>query len=420
MKIMWIVNSLLGPLSEKLIGQAANGVWMDAMLEKYKNSSEHNLTVATTYWVKEKVSIEEAGIVYCALPDTPPILYNENKNSNIAVWKQLVDEVKPDIIQVWGTEFTHGLCALRIAKDIPSVIYMQGYLESIARHYFAGITEKELNRSVTIRDIIKRDTIKRQRNKYIQSAVKEKEMFMLAQNIICENNWCENGVKMKVPGIDVYKCPLSIGSVFSKYNWDIDTAGKHSIICNASGYSIKGLHMLLRAVALLKNKYPDIKVYVPGSKVVSDGSIKGFLRKRGYSNYLEKLIDKLEVKDNIVWLGNLSQEELAEQYTKHRVFVLCSSIENHSSSLKEAMIVGTPSIASQVGGVPEYVTHAENGLLFRFEEYDILASYIDRLFVDDELCKNLSVNGKKSMSNLHSEQDIYIRIHEIYRQIIKE
>ena len=60
-------------------------------------------------------------------------------------------------------------------------------------------------------------------------------------------------------------------------------------------------------------------------------------------------------------------------YPKTRVFVLSSSIENHASSLKEAMMVGTPSIATFVGGVPEYVRHGENGFLYRFEEYEIMA-----------------------------------------------
>lgn len=417
MKILWIVNTLLGPLGERLVGERNNGVWMDAMLEKYKGNNDHTLTIATTYWVKEIVSLEESGIRYCALPDTPPILYNENKQSNISAWKKFIEDVNPDIIQVWGTEFTHGLCALRTAKNIPSVIYMQGYLTSIARHYFAGITEEELRRTITFRDIVKRDTINKQRKKYEKSAVKEQEMFRLAHNIICENDWCENSIRAQASDVNVYRCPLSVSNVFSQYKWNIDEASKHSVICNASGYSIKGLHMLLRACALLKEKYPDIKVCVPGDKVVSDGSIKSFITKRGYSKYIEKLIRKLDVEKNIVWLGRLSQKELAQQYTKHRAFVMCSSIENHSSSLKEAMIVGVPSIASSVGGVPEYVINGHNGFLYRFEEYDILASYIDKLFIDDDLCRTISVNASQAMNELHSEQDIYMRINEIYTDI---
>ena len=418
MKILWIVNPSLGPLGERLYGKRNNGVWMDALMESFAEHNEHKLIIATTAAVNETLCIKENGITFYALPDQPPILYNENKTANIESWEKLLDDEKPDLIQVWGTEFTHGLCALRIAKNTPSIIYMQGYLGSIARHYLAGMTHEELRKSVTFRDRIKRDSIIQQQKKYYASTAKEKEMFELSGNVICENDWCENSIHAIIPEINIYRCPLSINQVFAQKSWDTRNAEPYSIICNASGYPIKGLHMLLRAVALLKKRYPDIKLYVPGAKVTSDGSIKWLLRKRGYTKYIEKLIKELGIEDNIIWLGALPQEKLAEQYTKAKVFVMCSAIENHSSSLKEAMMVGTPSVASIVGGVPEYVTHGENGFLYRFEEYDILATYISRLFEDDALANRISANAQKNIRDLHGEKDIYGIMNGIMNKIV--
>ena len=420
MKILWIVNTPLGPLGERLYGQRNNGVWMDALMTSFAEHNEHQLVIATTAVISEPIREEENGITFYALPDQPPILYNENKESNTRAWKKLLDDERPYLIQVWGTEFTHGLCALRLAKDISSVVYMQGYLGSIARHYLAGMTHDELKQSVTFRDIIKHDSIVQQQKKYAASTRKEKEMFELSGNVICENDWCENSIRAIVPDVNIYRCPLSINQVFTQYSWDINKAEPHSIICNASGYPLKGLHMLLRAVALLKNKYPDVKLSIPGEKVISDGSIQWLLRKRGYTKYIEKLIKELNIQENIIWLGALPQDKLAEQYAKARVFVLCSAIENHSSSLKEAMMVGTPSVASSVGGVPEYVTHGENALLYRFEEYDILAMHIAKLFDDCVLSKRLSLNAKASASKLHSEADIYQTTNRIYREILSK
>ena len=418
MKILWIVNTPLGPLGERLYGKRNNGVWMDALMASFAEHNEHQLVITTTAAVSDTIRLEENGIAFYALPDQPPILYSENKPGNINAWQRLIDEENPDLIQVWGTEFTHGLCALRLAKDIPSVIYMQGYLGSIARHYLAGMTHDELKKSVTFRDIIKRDSIVQQQKKYYASTAKEKEMFELSGNVICENDWCENSIRAVVPNINIYRCPLSINQVFTQRSWDISKAEPHSIICNASGYPLKGLHMLLRAAALLKNRYPDIKLYVPGAKVTSDGTLKWMLRKRGYTKYIEKLIKELGIEENIVWLGALPQDKLAEWYSKVRAFVMCSAIENHSSSLKEAMMVGTPSVASIVGGVPEYVTHGDNGFLYRFEEYDILASYVSKLFEDDEMALKISANARKSAADLHSEKDIYETTIKIYDSIL--
>lgn len=420
MKILWITNTPLGVLGKHINGKEPNGLWMSALLNDFIQEEEHQVIVATSIATSKTLRFEEDGIVYYGLPDQVPLLYDENRKENSQAWKEMIDKEQPDLIQIWGTEFTHGLCALRVAGNIPSVIYMQGYLQSIARHYLAGMTHKELKTSVTFRDIIKNDSIIQQQKKYIASVKKEKEMLALSGAIICENDWCEDSIKAVLPDIKVYRCPLSVNHVFSEKKWDVNRAEPHSIICTASGYPLKGLHMMLKATALLKKEYPDVKLYVPGPKMISDGSIQWMLRKRGYTKYIEQLIKKLGIEDNIIWLGMLSQEKLAEQYARTRVFVLSSSIENHASSLKEAMMVGTPSIATFVGGVPEYMRHGENGFLYRFEEYEIMAGYVKTLFDSDSIAIKVSRNGRTDMRRLHTTNSIYETVNNIYLSVIEE
>ncbi len=421
MKILWITNTPIGLLGEKLYGKPSGGVWMSALLSDFEKAHEHQIVVATTASVSEAVKVtNEAGTVFYALPDSVPLVYNENKSGNIAAWKKLLSDEQPDLIQVWGTEFTHGLCALRVAGDIPSVIYMQGVLEAIARYYTAGIPNKELKKTVTFRDILKQDSVLRQQRKYYKRAEKEAEMLRLSGNFISENEWCNAHIKTIAPDAAPHECPLSINHVFAEYSWNLEAAERHSIMCTAPGYPLKGLHITLRALAILKKKYPDVKLYVPGEKQISDGSIQWLVRKRGYTKYIEKLIAELGVADNIVWLGALPQEKLAAQLSKCHVFALCSALENHSSSLKEAMMVGMPCVASNVGGIPEYVTHGENGLIYRFEEYEMLAYYISRIFDDNLLAQTLSEGAKRSARKLHDGADIYNKIIQIYQNILKK
>ena len=420
MKILWIVNTPIDKLGEALYGQKGNGLWMAALLNDFKNNEKYQLSVVTTAAIPNIIKIQDSGIDYYALPSQVPILYDENKPNNIKAWRELLNKVKPDLIQIWGTEFTHGLAALREAGNIPSAIYMQGLLASIGRHYTAGISYQELKTTVTLRDRLKHDSILQQQQKYLRNAAKEKEMFCLSGRIICENEWCNMSVHAISPEVKCYYCPLSVNRVFTLKQWNIEKAEKHSIICTASGYPLKGLHMILRAVAKLKEKYPDIKLYVPGPKMVSDGSFQWKIRKRGYTKYIEQLIEKLGIEDQIEWMGQMTQDQLAEQYARTRVFVLSSSIENHSSSLKEAMMVGIPSIAAAVGGVPEYVRHGENAFLYRFEEYDVMAGYIEMLFENNELSEKLSVNGRHDMMSLHKSNDIYKIITGIYDEISAE
>lgn len=417
MKILWIVNILMGPLSEKLTGKRNGGLWMDALLSGFKNKSDVEIVIATAYKTKNTICAEEDGVKYYALPDNYVIYYNENKKKNLKAWKELIERENPDVIHIFGTEFTHGLCALKVKGDIPAVIHLQGIMESIARFYQAGIPYKELKKTLTFRDIIRRDGILAQQKKFYKAAEKEKESIKLACNVISENEWANAYVKSFYPNVKIYTRAESLNPIFKTVQWDMEKAERKSIMCTASGYTIKGLHIMLRALALLKIKYSDVKLYVPGTPQVSGKGIKERLRRSGYVKYIDNLIGKLNVRDNIVWLNNISQKELAEYYKRVNVFVLCSAIENHSNSLKEALTVGTPCVASAVGGITSYATDGENALLYRFEEYEVLADKISLIFDNDDLAKSLSENARNSLQKLHDEKDIADKTLKIYKDL---
>ncbi len=419
MKILWITNTVIGAMHAKLYGSPSSGLWMDALLGKFVEEGEHVLSVATTGRTKDTVICEEYGVTYYLLPGGWPSEY-KCKGVNQKSWEAVLKKEKPDIIQVWGTEFRHGLAALSIAAETPSVIYMQGLLTTIARYYEAGIESFIFYKTTTLRDFLKRDSMAQQKRRYAKNAVYEKELLLLSGNAICENDWCDAHVAEIAPRISLYRCPLSINPVFAHYEWSLDAIERYSIICNASGYPIKGLHIVIRAFAIVLKRYPAAKLYIPGDFQLSSDSVECKLRKRGYTKYIENLIKKLDLTNNIIWLGRIDQNSLAETIAKRHVFILGSAIENHSSSLKEAMIIGIPSIAAAVGGIPEYVTHEEDGLLYRFEEYELLALYICRVFSDDFFAMKLSKNGKKKMQRLHNTNEVYGKMLNIYQSIIDE
>ena len=420
MKIMWITNTVIGGMYKKMTGKESNGLWMDALLHDFIKSEEHQLVVVTTGRNKKALFLEEGMVKYYILPGGYPIEYKHIKKSCKSDWKELMEKEKPDIIQVWGSEFKHGLAALQASKDIPSVVYIQGILEAIARYYEAGIDHKELIKSITFRDIVKNDSILAQKNKYYQRAKYEKEMLEISGNIISENLWCNVHCKAIVPSIETHYCPLSINEIFQKYCWSFDAMEPYSIMCNASGYPLKGLHIIMKAVELVKRKYPNVKLYVPGDSMVRDGSLQWEIRKTGYTNYTEKLITKLDISDNIKFMGSLTADEMAYNMSKVNVFVVGSALENHSSTLKEAMMVGAPCISSIVGGIPEYAVHGKNALLYRFEEYELLAEYICQVFESKELAIKISSNAKDSIIRSHVNNHIDKIIVKIYEEILED
>ena len=105
-------------------------------------------------------------------------------------------------------------------------------------------------------------------------------------------------------------------------------------------------------------------------------------------------------------------------YLKAHVFVCPSSIENSPNSLGEAQILGVPSIGSYVGGSPDMIAHNESGLLYRFEEYEMLAYHIMDIFNNDEKAKHLSKNSSIEASKRHDKKVNSERLIAIYKTIL--
>ena len=168
MNVLWICNIPFGKL-RNLAGLTegnTSGSWLSAALSDFVDDSSFNLIVVTVGRVRKMKVLIEKNITYCLLPGGYPSEYNYKKESNKKIWMNIKNKYNPDIIHVWGTEFTHGYVALKSMPEIPSVIYIQGLLESICRYYLAGMTKKELLKSITFRDIIKFDWITRKQKEF--------------------------------------------------------------------------------------------------------------------------------------------------------------------------------------------------------------------------------------------------------------
>ena len=176
--------------------------------------------------------------------------------------------------------------------------------------------------------------------------------------------------------------------------------------------------MLLKALAIVKKQYPDVELNVPGSKLRKLTGLKSFFKQTGYEKFIRQQIRELNLGNVVHYTGRLTAKGMAALMAQSNVFVMCSAIENHSSTLKEAMTMGVPCVASYVGGVPEYAVNEENCLLYRFEDYEVLAQNIIRLFESQDLCKKLSDNAWKCMKESRGKNDFYEISKNIYADIL--
>ncbi len=403
MKILWITNIPIAEMAQQL--QTKGGLWMDALLSQLIDRSGYSFVVVTS-WNVEKVVFHRIGKVsYYLVPGGAAGQYKRDFTVAKNEWIQLLNNEKPDVMQIWGSENAHVLPAIKAAKDrnIPCVVYIQGILKSIIPHACGHVPFGTMLRYTTIRDFYRRQVWFKQDKWFTKRAKIEEKTLSSVDCAIVENQWAEHYCKSINPGLSFFRIPLSINEEFKSVKWSFDKMIPHTIICNASGYAYKGLHVLLEALTSVKKRYPDVKLYIPGrSMIVGKGSARQ--KSPGYWVYISDYIRENKLNDNVVFTGYLSPKELAERLSVANVFVLSSAIENHSSSLKEAMAVGTPSVAAMVGGVPEYFFFNETGFSYRYGEAEILAGYICDLFENRDLCERFSINGRKRIEETDDTQ----------------
>lgn len=413
MKILWIVNIVMPDLAEHIgIPIAASGSWMVDLSHGIAMNENNKLAIACVHG-KEFRKIVLGNITYYMLPGTGKdmLFYSKKVEKH---WRNVYEDFEPDIVHIHGTEYSHGLSFLRKYPNIPSIINIQGVLNKIKDVDFADVPLRHYIFGRTIKQWLKMNGEIEMHFIHKKNAQYESEMFLRVDAVNGVGMWDNAIAKSINPSLKTYAIQYNLRDEFySSRKWDIEKINRHTIFTNPGGIPLKGLHMLIKACALLKDKYPDIKIYVPGMNGINGNVIVT----GAYSRYLNKLIKQLGMQGKIEFLGKQTCSQMIENSLKSHVAVIPSSIEGTSLILRESMFLGVPSIASFRGGMAEYVSNGVDGFLYDFPEYTSLAEYIDRLFSNDELCKKLSENAIKKgelaharKSNVEAHEQMYIEV----------
>lgn len=418
MRILWIVNTIF-PFPSKKLGLKKNcfGGWLNGLANKLKENEKINLAIAAIYNGGNLLEFNDGKIIYYLIPGSPALEYNKNMER---YWKEVKELFKPDIIHIHGTEFTHGLAYMNANGNKNVITSIQGLVYKISNVYISNIDNKDIIKNITFRDIIKHDSIYQQKKKFEKRGLNEIEILKKSNYIIGRTTWDYANVKAINPDVKYYIGNETLREAFYNRNWSIDNINRHTLFCSQAGYPIKGFHYLVQALSILKKKYPDIKLYVAGNNIIDNSTFKSRLRKSGYAKYIQSLIKKYEVQENIIFTGLLDEEQMLERLLKTHVFVLTSAIENSSNSLGEAMLLGMPCVASNTGGTMDILEHKKEGYLYPYTEPAMCAEYISRLFEDDNLAINLGKNAQITAKERHNPEKNVNTILDIYNEILGE
>lgn len=416
MKILWITNILFPEAEQLFVGNGelkSSGGWMLGAANALLQKEDIKLIVSS---VSNKVStLTKLGgkqITYYVLP-----MGRGNQKVNLAyvsLWKQVQQEVQPDLVHIHGTEFSHGHAYMKACDCQNIVLSIQGLTSAYYYYYYYGMTKWDVYKNFTFKDLI-RGTVIHGQKQFKKRGEYEKDMIRMAKHIIGRTSWDRARTWAINPNAQYHFCNEILRPVFyDGSSWDYMYCSKHSIFLSQAHYPLKGLHQVLKAMPIILRHYPDTMIRIAGWDITRNETFSQKIRLSGYGSYIKRLIMKLNLQDKVQFTGNLNAEEMKQEYLKSNVFICPSSIENSPNSLGEAQILGVPCIASYVGGIADMMIGNENNL-YRFEEIEMLAEKVCNVFA----AKDKQVDMKTIAAERHNSKVNSDTLYNIYKQIVE-
>jgi glycosyltransferase involved in cell wall biosynthesis len=182
--------------------------------------------------------------------------------------------------------------------------------------------------------------------------------------------------------------------------------GRRMVFACRQLFPRKGIRFLIRAVATLKPRYPDMTLVLAGD---------GFER-----NELEGLARELGIAEATTFLGWVTNSDLPAYYRAAAVSVIPSLEEGFGIPAAEAMGCEVPVVASDAGGLPEVVEDGVTGRVVPRGDAGALASAIDELLADDELRARMGRAGRERALRLFDWDRSAEQFESIFTRAIRE
>lgn len=382
-KVLWITNIVFPEAMLLLKGTGdlkASGGWMLGAAQALIAKEGVQLYIAAVCPdVNVLTRLEGERIIYYLLPYGKG---NNRYNSEYeSLWIMIRDEVQPDVVHIHGSEFTHGLAYVRACSADRVVVSIQGLVGVYSRYYYSGLSKGQIIKNSTYRSLLGRNIFTGKRS-FQRRGEYERELLTRVKHIIGRTSWDKAHAWAINPCAQYHHVNETLRKEFYDGDWRYENCTVHSIFLSQANYSVKGLHMVLRAMPYVLRHYSDAKIIVAGNDITHKRSLHDLLYYTDYGKVISRVIKHYDLKNAVLFTGPLNAEGMKREYLKANVFVCPSSIENSPNSIGEAQLLGVPVLASYVGGISDMMVGDEEHL-YRFEEVEMMAKKICDIFATE-------------------------------------
>lgn len=410
-RILWLCNIVMPDVCSRFFFKRTDvGGWIDGLWQNIKDDPDYKFAICVPI---QKAYNCEDGVIdnfrYYSFIDT---MDKEKLSVMQNRFEDIISDFNPDVIHIWGTEYLHTYAMILAAERKGNLkhvlIHMQGILSAYYHYFYSGLTYEMIKSDDLINSIEAYYKDFKNRAKY------EKKAISKVYNILGRTSWDKCWAKVNSKKAKYYNVGEILRSEMYENSdtWDVNKCRGKTIFISQASYPIKGLHLILESISRLKIIYPELKVRIAG---INPTNINN-----GYDIYLKETIKRLELENIIEFIGVKNAVEMIEEYRNANVYLSASTIENSPNSLCEAMLIGTPVVCSDVGGVSSLVDDGIDGFLYPINEMSLMEYYVQKLFEDKELAKRMSKKATEDIAKLVSKERIVESIKELYDEIGKE
>ena len=167
--------------------------------------------------------------------------------------------------------------------------------------------------------------------------------------------------------------------------------------------NVKGFEYLAPALKILKDEGKQIQLKLHGYYMP------------GHQEWAQEIAKKEGIEDLLIWLSCSSEDELIDAYQESMCSVIPYTDYSGAFPATMALATGTPVIASDLMGIPEYVNR--NGILIKGRSVGELSAALRKIYTDDTLRTTMSQNALKTAQEKYNFSYIARKTTDIYKNV---
>jgi glycosyltransferase involved in cell wall biosynthesis len=182
--------------------------------------------------------------------------------------------------------------------------------------------------------------------------------------------------------------PLPVKQNLASQPYKLSCVGNLSII--------KGQDVLIRAISICKNYFPNFSL-----QLIGQGPMQ---------SHLYDLASELGLLDHCIFTGAVSHAQVIEYMASSYLTIVPSRSEAFGFVVIESMAVGTPVVATNVGGIPEIVRDGVDGFLVPPDDPDKMGEKLLLLLTNPELRATMAKNARQRfLENFEQKNSVLLQ-----------